>query len=84
MNNILEEIKDLKNDVTHRSALRIFNLLDNNRDKLLTRFEPDFFKNLHSGFESLAYGSPANSGSADFKNQYSKLIEMFLYRVNRM
>ncbi|MCW3078353.1 MAG: hypothetical protein JWO32_2962 [Bacteroidetes bacterium] len=84
MTNIIEEIKDLKNDPTHRSALRIFNLLDNNKEKFLTRFEADFFKNVHSGFEGLAYASPANSGSSDFKNQYNKLFEMFLYRINRL
>ena len=84
MNNILEEIKDLKNDPTHRSALRIYNLLDNNKTKFLQKFEADFFSNLLSGFESLAYESPANTTSTDFKDQYHKLHEMFLYRLNRL
>lgn len=84
MTNVLEEIKDLKNEATHRSALRIFNLLENNKEKLSKIFEPDFFKAVLTGFESLAYESPAHSKSADFKDQYNKLYEIFLYRINRL
>ncbi len=84
MTNVLEEIKDLKNEPTHRSALRIFSLLDNNKEKLLKLFEADFFKALITGFENLAYESPANAKGADFKDQYNKLHEMFIYRANRL
>lgn len=84
MTNVLEEIKDLKNEPTHRSALRIFSLLENNKEKLLKKFEPDFFKAVLTGFENLAYESPANAKGADFREQYNKLYEMFFYRVNRL
>jgi hypothetical protein len=84
MTNILDEIKDLKNDPSHRSALRIFYLLDNNRTKFLEKFDADFIKNMISGFEGLAYESPANAASANFKEQYNKLHQAFEYQLNRL
>lgn len=84
MTNIIEEIKELKNEPTHKSALRIYSLLENNKEQLLKKFEPDFFKNVLNGFENLAYESPSNTKGEGFKDQYNKLLETFLYRVNRM
>lgn len=84
MTNIIEEIKDLKNKPTHKSALRIFSLLENNKEQLLKKFEIDFFKNVLTGFENLAYESPTNSKGDAFKDQYNKLFETFLYRINRL
>lgn len=84
MTNILDEIKDLKADPSHRSALRIFYLLDNNKSKFLEKFDPDVFNNMLSGFESLAYESPANATTSAFKEQYNKLHQTFEYQLNRL
>lgn len=83
MTNILDEINDLRSDPTHRAALRIFQLLENNREKFLKKLDPEFFQSIITGFESLAYESPANAVLAEFKERYSRLHQMFEYQVNR-
>ena len=55
---IIEEIKELEKEPTHRSTLRICSLLDNNRKLFLEKMEADNFQHVLSGFEALSEKSP--------------------------
>jgi hypothetical protein len=82
--NIIDEINDLKTEPTHRSALRIYNLLEHNKDFFVKSFDEDFYKFIFQNFEGLANYRAADSTSSGFKDEYNKFYQMLSYRIEKL
>jgi hypothetical protein len=83
MNNVHDEINDLKNEVNPRSAFRIHSLLENNRAYFLKHLDPDFYHFILKQFEELANQSRLLN-TPSFKEQYTKLYGMLSYRLDKI
>jgi hypothetical protein len=83
MNNVLDEINDLKNEPTRRAALRIFSLLENNRAFFLKNIDNDFYHFILKQFERLANESTLVTTSS-FKEEYQKLYGMLSYQLDKI
>jgi hypothetical protein len=82
--NILDEINDLRAEPTHRSALRIYNLLEHNKDFFVKNFDGDFYKLIYQNFEELANYRPTDAASTEFKEEYNKFYQMLSYRIDKL
>jgi hypothetical protein len=83
MNNVLDEINDLKNEPTRRAALRISFLLENNRVFFLKKIDSDFYGFILKQFEHLANESTLINTPA-FKEEYRKLYGMLSYQLDKI
>lgn len=81
---IIDEIKELRNETNHRSALRIYNLLENNKKLFLEKMEPDNFKYLANSFEDLSEVATKEYNTPGFKRDYTKNFEGLLFHLNRI
>jgi hypothetical protein len=81
---IIEEIGELRNETNHRAALRIYNLLAYNRKLFLERMDPENFNYLTKGFEEISNSSLTAYNSESFKREYSKIFESLLFHLNRI
>lgn len=84
MYKLFEEIKELRNEVTLRSAVRIYSILNDNRDFFCSKMDKDSYSTILKGYESFAYGPPVNAGSKEFKEEYAKLFEALSYHLERI
>jgi len=83
-NNILDEINDLKNDASLRSALRIYTILENNKQFFIKNLDEDFFNLVFKNFEELAYSHSGKYNSPEFKENYSRNYQMLAYRLDKL
>ena len=83
MNNIHDEINDLKNQINHRSAFRIHTLLENNRVYFLKHLDEDFYNFIVKQFGLLADQSRLQN-TPHFKEEYKKLYGMLSYRLDKI
>jgi hypothetical protein len=81
---LISEISELRNEINHRSALRIYSLLDNNKKLFLEKLEPDNFKYLVKGFEDLSKISTAEYNTPGFKRDYNRIFESLMFHLNRI
>lgn len=81
---IIEEINKLKNPSKHKSALDIFNLLDNNSKLFLTKIEEEDFTPLINAFEKLAYADPKEYATNSYQNDYERSYGSLCYQLNKI
>jgi hypothetical protein len=81
---IIEEIRELGKEPTHRSSLRIYTLLDNNSKLFLTKMEADDFRLLHSAFEALADKNPIEYGTNAYKDEFQRNYQALAFYLNRI
>jgi hypothetical protein len=81
---IIEEIRQLKTEPTHRSAMRISSLMENNKKLFEAVIDPSDFNYLLSGFESMSFKSPAEISTARGVEEYNKFCENLLFHCNRV
>ncbi len=84
INQIIDEIRTLKTDPSHKSALRISNLLENNKKEFLAVVEAPDFRYLLLGFENLSYKNPQEFKFGECINEYNQLCENFLFHCTRL
>lgn len=81
---LIEEIKELKNDVSHRAALRVFSLLENNRKLFLEKMDAADFNYLLKCFEEISNSNTKDYGTAAYKNEYLKQFELLLFHMDKI
>ncbi|MCE3226529.1 MAG: hypothetical protein K0S32_1080 [Bacteroidetes bacterium] len=82
--NILDEINDLRAEPTHRAALRIYNLLEHNKDFFVKSFDDDFYNYIFRNFEALANYRAIDTTTSEFKEEYNKIYQMLSYRIDKL
>lgn len=81
---IIEEIRELEKEPTHRSTLRIFSLLENNRKLFLEKIEADNFQHLLSGFEAMTEKSPVEYATTSYKEEFQRNYQSLAFYLNRI
>ena len=81
---LIEEISEYRNETNHRAALRIYNLLENNKKLFLTTIEPEVFKLFVKNFEELASTNLVDQKSSSFKRDYSRSFESLYFHLQKI
>jgi hypothetical protein len=81
---IINEIKDLKDQPTHRSCMIIFGLLEKNRNRFLQNMDPDDYNSVHKLFERLSEASLNEYSSAQYRSDYDRAHNLLLFYLDRI
>lgn len=81
---LIEEIRELRGEQNHRTALHLYNLLENNRTLFLGKLDPNDFKIILKNFEALSEAHPRDYGSSSFKNDFQRAYELLAFHLNRV
>jgi len=84
LHEIIDEINNLKTPSTHKAALDIFNLLENNRRLFLEKLDQSDFNSLLSGFETLAYAHPKEYATLSYGSDFERLKGSLQYHLNKI
>lgn len=81
---IIQEISELRQDRSHRAALRIYNLLENNKKLFLEKIEADYFNYILKNFESVSQASPLEFKNDTFLREYQTYCDSLMFHLNRI
>ena len=81
---LIDEIKGLRNETNHRSALRIVNLLQNNKKLFLTGMEEDYLKMAIKNFERQCDSPSIHYNTPEYIRDYNKYYESLMFYLNRI
>ncbi len=81
---LVDQLRNYKDQINHRSTLEIYNLLENNKNLFLKYIDQENFTPLLSHFETLSYSSPKDYTSDDYKREFQKLYDLLLFYVERI
>jgi hypothetical protein len=81
---ITDEIKEFRNEATHKAALRVYNLLENNKKLFIEKIDKDTFEFLTKSFRELSEASAATYNSPGFKRDYSKSFEGLMFHLQKI
>ena len=81
---LVDQLRNYKGQISHRSTMEIYNLLENNTVLFHKHIEPASFAPLFSGFETLSYSSPRDYNSADYKREFERLYELLMFYSERI
>ncbi|MBK9283965.1 MAG: hypothetical protein IPM51_06545 [Sphingobacteriaceae bacterium] len=84
MNKLFEELKDLSDDASHRSALRIQSIINDNPDLFIKEFGIELYTDFLKGINAIAGTSKAHLNSNEFKVEYGKQLSLLKYYLNRV
>ena len=84
LSKLIEEILELKNDRSHRAALRIYSILDDNRNLFIRKIDKDMYNQLLVGFQGLAYFNPGQYNSDAFRSEFSRYYESLSYYISKV
>ncbi len=81
---LIEEIRELGSDRTHRSALRIYNLLENNRKLFLEKLDQKDLDLVIATFNTIANKSPVEYNTTAYKDDFERSYQTLLFYLNRI
>jgi len=81
---LINEIKELKTQQTHRSCLTIARLLENNRTMFLQNMEADNFNHVYNAFERLSETNPKEYNTVDYRSEYEKTHALLMFYLDRI
>ena len=81
---IIEEIKELKNEANHRSSLRILKLIQNNKKLFLEELDEDVVEMTLRNFESLCNASTLDQADSAYVREFTKYYESLMFYLNRV
>jgi len=81
---LAEQLKDHKTEINHKSTLKVYNLLENNKKVFLQKMEADSFKMLLKNFENLANENPKEYTSESYKREHEKSFELLLFYLDKI
>lgn len=84
MNKLFDEILSLKEERTHRSALRIQAILNDNPELFINALGKDLYRDFNSGFDLIAGSRSGYFSTEQFKTDYAKQLESICYYLNRL
>lgn len=81
---LIDEIGGLRNETTHRSALRILSLLENNKSLFLEKLDADVVNLAIRNFESLCDTPSRDYGTPGYLRDYTKFYESLMFQLSRV
>jgi len=84
LNDVILEIKNLKNSSIHKSALDIFKLLETNRTLFVDKMDSDNFSHLLNGFEQLSYANPKEYATTSYQRDYQTHYDLLVFYLGKI
>ena len=84
LNDVILEIKNLKNSSIHKSALDIFRLLETNRTLFVDKMDSDNFNHLLKGFEQLSYANPKEYATTSYQRDYQTQYDLLVFYLSKI
>jgi hypothetical protein len=84
LDQIIKEIQELRQETSHRSALRIYNLLENNKKLFLEKIDPDYFNFITKNFENVSNVNPLEFTKEGFLREYQTYYESLMFHLNKI
>ncbi|MBL7932873.1 MAG: hypothetical protein JNL60_13270 [Bacteroidia bacterium] len=81
---LIEDIREMKNETTRRSAHRIFNMLEGHKREFSGKIDSDYLELALKTFEALSEASAGESQTEDYKREFKKSYEGLLFHLNRI
>jgi len=81
---LIDEIKGLKNEAHHRSSLRILNLMQNNKKLFLEGIDPDYLEMAIKNFEELCDTPSKDYNTPGYNRDYQKYYESLMFQLNKV
>jgi hypothetical protein len=81
---LIVELKDLRKETNHKSALQIYNILENNKKLFLDKMDAPDYNFMLSNFEGLSYANPKDYNTPGFIRDYEKYFESLLFHMNKI
>ena len=81
---LVEQLRNYRGKINHRSTLDIYNLLENNKQVFLKYIEAESFEPMRSGYETLSYSSPREYNSPDYQREFQRLYELLMFYAERI
>jgi hypothetical protein len=84
INDVILEIKNLKNSSVHKSALDIFRLLETNKTIFADKMDSDNFTHLLKGFEQLSYANPKEYTTTSYQRDYQTHYDLLVFYLSKI
>lgn len=81
---MIDEIKGLKNETNHRASLRILSLIQNNKKLFLEEVDPDYLEMAIGNFEGLCDSPSREYNSNSYIRDYEKYYESLMFHLNKV
>lgn len=81
---LIEEIKVLRQQPSHKSTMDICRMLENNRKKFLEKMDEYDFNMVFSNFEDLSNSHPTEYGSESYKRSYEQAHSIMSFYFDRI
>lgn len=81
---LINEIKELRKESNHRSVLRIYNLLENNKKLFLEKMDAGTFNLILGNFENLSQVASKEYNTTGYVRSYENYFESLLFYLNRI
>ena len=84
LDQLINEIQGYKGNVNQRTAIQIYNILENNKTLFLSKVEKENFTPVLKDFERLSNASYLQSTSAEYKREYQRAYDLLAFHLNRI
>lgn len=81
---LVEEIRGLRNEAHHRSALRIAQLLEHNRKLFLDKMDRDDLDHLGRMFNAVADTPSREFGTAGYRENFMRAYELLMFHLEKI
>lgn len=81
---MIDEIRGLRNETNHRSSLRILNLMQNNKKLFLEEVDPDYLEMAIKNFEDLCDTPSRDYNTPGYIRDYEKYYESLMFHLNKI
>jgi hypothetical protein len=81
---LIDEIKGLRNEANHRASLRILSLIQNNKKLFLEEVDPDYLHMAIKNFEALCDMPSRDYGTEGYVRDYQKYYESLMFYLNKV
>lgn len=84
LDQLIGEIRELKNETNHRAALRILQVLENNKKLFSEKIEEDYLQLAIRNFETLCDTPSRDYHSASYIRDFQKYYESLMFHLDKV
>ena len=81
---LINEINELKNELSHRTGIQIHKILEGNQKLFLEHIDKDSFTPIFNSFERLADANAREFMSPDYKREFQLSADLLSFYLNRV
>ena len=81
---LIEDIREMRNEINRRSAQRIFKMLEGHKREFSGKIDSDYLELAIKTFESLSEVTSGQAETEEYKREFKKGYEGLLFHLNRI